>query len=252
MNDERLQELLAVDALGRLDESETAELDRALAENPSIRDELYDLHETAALLAYGVEQAPPRPEVREAVLTRARAVGLQELPPQAASWRNRVSLLFGGVAASAVVAAAIIAVMLGGRIAELERRAELGSERTSQEVAVLQSLVDDRQAAIRLSGTKNAPGASAFLLMTPDDNVAILVCSGLKRLSSDHAYQLWLTNSDQKLSGGVVNADYYGFALLIVRSPMPTSEFQSFGMTVEPAEGSLGPTGDKVLGGGFQ
>ena len=254
MSDERLQELLAADALGRLDESERAELDRALTDNPSAVDELNDLYETAALLAYGVEPAEPRPEIRDAVLSRARAARVYESPSADSSWRNRVSLLFGGVAAAGVVAALAIAVLLGGRIAELESRAELGTERTSQEVAVLQTLVDDQQSAIRLSGTDNAPKASAFLLMTPDENVAVLVCSGLTRLASDRGYQLWLNNADKnvKLSGGVVNADYYGFALLVVNSPMPISEFKSFGVTVEPLEGSPKPTGDPVLRSGSQ
>ena len=90
--------------------------------------------------------------------------------------------------------------------------------------------------------------------MTPDENVAVLVCSGLTRLASDRGYQLWLNNADKnvKLSGGVVNAAYYGFALLVVNSPMPISEFNSFGVTVEPLEGSPKPTGDPVLRSGSQ
>ena len=251
MNDERLQELLAAAALGRLDETERAQLDKALAEDSSIRDWLDELHETAALLAYGAEPAPLRFEVREAVLSRARASRVEEPPPDAAGWKNPLSLIFAGLSASAVAAAVVIAILLGGSLVEMEGRVAAERERTSEQVAVLQALVEDRRTAISLSGTENAPDASAYLLMTKNQNVALLVCSGLKTLSPDRAYQLWLANADGKMSGGMVNADSDGFAMMIVRSPMPFSMFQSFGVTVEPVEGSPGPTGDMVLGSDF-
>ncbi len=251
MNDERLQELLAAAALGRLDETEREQLDGALAEDPSIRGRLDELHETSALLMHGAEPVMPRVEVREALLSRARAARAEGSPQVAAGWKNPLSLILAGLSASAVAAAVIIALLLGGSLVEMEGRVAAERERTSEQVAVLQALVEGRRTAISLRGTQNAPGASAFLLMTNDQNVAVLVCSGLKTLSSDRAYQLWLTNADQKMSGGMVNADSDGFAMLIVRSPMPLSTFQSFGVTVEPVEGSSGPTGDMVLGSDF-
>ncbi len=247
MNDERLQELLAAAALGRLDETERAALDKALVEDPSLHDELDELHETAALLVWGVEPVRPRSEVREAVLRRVRDARVEELRP-ATGWRNSLSLIFAGVSAVAVAAAVVIAVLLGGRLAEMEGAAVAGRERASKQVAALQTLVEDGGAGITLSGTENAPDATAFLLMTSDKNVAVLICSGLKKLSPDRAYQLWLANPDGKMSGGMLNADSDGFAMMVVQSPMPFSMFQSFGVTVEPAEGSPGPTGDMVLG----
>ena len=246
MNEDRLQELLAAAALGRLDDSERVALDGALAEDPSIRDRLDELHETTGLLIWGVEPVRPRFELRQAVLSRARVARVEELRP-ATKW-NPLSLIFAGLSAVAVGAAVIITVLLGGRLAEMEGRAVAQRERASDQVAALQALVEDRTTAISLSGTENAPDASAFLLMTSDKNIAVLVCSGLNKLSPDRAYQLWLANADGKMSGGMVNADSYGFAMMIVRSPMPFSMFQSFGVTVEPVEGSPGPTGDMVLG----
>ncbi len=247
MNDERLQELLAAAALGHLDETDRAALDRALAEDPSLHDGLDELNETAALLAYGVEPAAPDIRVREAVLRRARDARVEE-PRPAPGWRNSLSLIFAGLSAVAVAAAVVIAVLLGGRLAEMEGATVAGRERASKQVAALQTLVEDGGAGITLSGTENAPDATAFLLMTSDKNVAVLICSGLKKLSPDRAYQLWLANPDGKMSGGMLNADSDGFAMMVVQSPMPFSMFQSFGVTVEPAEGSPGPTGDMVLG----
>ena len=248
MNDERLQELLAAAALGHLDETDRAALDKALSQDPSLNNELDDLSETAALLAWGVEPVRPRFEIRRAVLRRARRARVEELRPVDSGWRNPLSLIFAGLSAVAVAAAVVIAVLLGGRLAEMEGAAVAGRERASKQVAVLQTLVEDGGAGITLSGTENAPGATAFLLMTSDKNVAVLICSGLKKLSPDRAYQLWLANPGGKMSGGMLSADSDGFAMMVVESPMPFSMFQSFGVTVEPAEGSPGPTGDMVLG----
>ncbi|MCY4108825.1 MAG: anti-sigma factor [Chloroflexi bacterium] len=248
MNDERLQELLAAAALGHLDETDRAALDKALAEDPSLHDEFDELNETAALLAYGVEPAALDLRVREAVLRRARDARDEALRPVDSGWRNPLSLIFAGLSAVAVAAAVVIAVLLGGRLAEMEGATVAGRERASKQVAALQTLVEDGGAGVTLSGTENAPDATAFLLMTSDKNVAVLICSGLKKLSRDRAYQLWLANPDGKMSGGMLNADSDGFAMMVVQSPMPFSMFQSFGVTVEPAEGSPGPTGDMVLG----
>ena len=163
MSDERLQELLAADALGRLDDSERAELDRALTDNPSAVDELNDLYETAALLAYGVEPAEPRPEVRDAVLSRARAARVYESPSADSSWRNRVSLLFGDVAAAGVVAALAIAVLVGGRIAELEteRNWEPSGPRRKWPFCKLSSMINSLPSGYREPITPRKPAHSS-------------------------------------------------------------------------------------------
>lgn len=187
VNDERLQELLAAAALGTLDESERAALDKALVEDPSLHDELDELNETSALLAWGAEPVRTRFEIRQAVLRQARDARVEE-PRPAPGWRNSLSLIFAGLSAVAVAAAVVIAVLLGGRLAEMEGAAVAGRERASKQVAALQTLVEDGGAGITLSGTENAPDATAFLLMTSDKNVAVLICSGLKKLSPDRAY----------------------------------------------------------------
>ena len=128
------------------------------------------------------------------------------------------------MAALAVAAAVVIAVLLGGRIAELEDRSGRARERTTNQVAALEALAQDSGNAVRLVGTENAPGALGFLLMTSDERVAVLVCSGLQRMPSGKAYQLWLNKADGKVSGRLVNAGYCGFALLVVRSPEPISD----------------------------
>ena len=201
----------------------------------------------------GAEKAAARPHGAATRWPPRGRMARQPAGRRAAAWRgNPLAAAFAGVAGLAVAAAVVIAVLLGGRIAELEDRTGRARDRTTEQVAVLEALAMGRGNAVRLVGTENAPEAVGFLLMTSDERVAVLVCSGLERMPSGKAYQLWLNRADTKMSGGLVNADYYGFALLVVRSPEPISRFQTFGMTIEPEGGSAGPTGAKVMGGGFQ
>ena len=252
MNEERLQELLAAEGLGSLDPEDRRALDEALEGDPRLRQQLDDLREAAESLGFGVDPSDPEPSIRVRVL-RMAADSRSGGGRRAAAWRgNPLAAAFAGVAGLAVAAAVVIAVLLGGRIAELEDRTGRARDRTTEQVAVLEALAMGRGNAVRLVGTENAPEAVGFLLMTSDERVAVLVCSGLERMPSGKAYQLWLNRADTKMSGGLVNADYYGFALLVVRSPEPISRFQTFGMTIEPEGGSAGPTGAKVMGGGFQ
>jgi anti-sigma-K factor RskA len=72
----------------------------------------------------------------------------------------------------------------------------------------------------------------------------------LPPLAPDRAYQLWLVNKDgQRVSGGVFSVDAEGYGWLKVWTPQPLGVYQRAGITVEPLDGSPGPTGARVLGG---
>jgi anti-sigma-K factor RskA len=72
---------------------------------------------------------------------------------------------------------------------------------------------------------------------------------GLPRLDPAHQYQLWLVKDGERRSGGVFDADEYGYANLLLRVPRDFRGFTAIGVSVEPAGGSPGPTGDHVAGG---
>ncbi len=61
-------------------------------------------------------------------------------------------------------------------------------------------------------------------------------------------YQLWLIQDGQRTSGAVFSVNKYGYGSVWVSSPEPLSSYSDFGISIEPAGGSPGPTGDKVLG----
>jgi anti-sigma-K factor RskA len=119
MGDDQLRELLALEAVGALTETEWAELDAAIEDRPDLRAELESLRGAAATLADAVSEPPPS-QLRARVLDTIAATP-QEPPlpsaerpvapvvPITAARRHRW-VRWGAVAAAA--AAAIIAVLV--------------------------------------------------------------------------------------------------------------------------------------------
>jgi anti-sigma-K factor RskA len=102
---------------------------------------------------------------------------------------------------------------------------------------------------VALKGTTSAPGASGIMVISQEGMAGTLIVDGLPVLSTAHQYQLWLMKDGKRTSGGLFYVGQGGYGILVVQSPGSLLNFSSFGITVEPAGGSPGPTGAKVLGG---
>jgi anti-sigma-K factor RskA len=101
---------------------------------------------------------------------------------------------------------------------------------------------------IPLAGTETAPQATGLIVISADGEHGTLVADGLATLGQDQQYQLWLIKDGERTSGGVFSVNQEGYGSLWVESPQPLSSYSAFGITIEPAGGSPGPTGNKVLG----
>lgn len=86
-------------------------------------------------------------------------------------------------------------------------------------------------------------------LYEPERRFAVLHMWGLDPLESGQEYQAWLVRPDgSRVSGGVFAADPNSlFTSAVLNTPGPVGEFSGLGVTVEPAGGSLTPTGPRVL-----
>jgi anti-sigma-K factor RskA len=122
-------------------------------------------------------------------------------------------------------------LFLWGRLNEIER--------VSQSVIL----------SIPLQGTDATPQAVGMLVVSQDGEHGTLVVDGLPALDEMSQYQLWLIRDEQRTNGGIFSVDEEGYGNLWVSSPEPLLSYSAFGITVEPAGGSPGPTGVKVLGG---
>ena len=101
---------------------------------------------------------------------------------------------------------------------------------------------------IRLEGTEVAPEASGVIYISADGQNGAIIVDKMPQLGEAQQYQLWLIADGQRTSGAVFSVPADGYQTVLVESPRPLREYGAFGITVEPAGGSPGPTGDRVLG----
>jgi anti-sigma-K factor RskA len=101
---------------------------------------------------------------------------------------------------------------------------------------------------ISLQGTEGAPDATGIIYISADGQNGAIIVDKLLQLDEAQQYQLWLIADGQRTSGAVFSVPADGYQTVLVESPRPLREYGAFGITVEPAGGSPGPTGDRVLG----
>jgi anti-sigma factor RsiW len=240
-----------------------------------------DLAEAAHVLARQVPQVEPPAGLRARVLAAATAVESPALaertqaaapiapslissprppitptphpavaaPPRRPAAVSRLRIPLAAIAAAVAVASLAWAGTLQAQLSSQQaafERLERRSERYDRIVAVLQS-PELRVAA--LSGTQDAPGAEGRLMIDPSSETGMLVVRNLPPVPLDRAYQLWYVSDSGRRSGGVVHPDEQGNGYFFVRVPRDLDPYRDVGMTEEPASGSEGPTGQRVLRG---
>jgi hypothetical protein len=215
---------LSGEAVDSLTPQERAELDelRTLLEtpatweepDPALEDRIVSTIADEARRERGAQTAPPaaaKPKTR-------RVLGI--------SWPlRRPALAFGGLAtaAAAIVVAIVLAVSGGGSPAPL-------------------------QFAMVVSGTSLAPGAhgSATLTKMTSGWEIQLSATGLPHLSGGRYYQAWLKNA----AGVLVPVGTFNDAEhVILWSGAPVTQFRSFSVTEQLANGNPASSGRRVLVG---
>jgi anti-sigma-K factor RskA len=234
-NETHIHELLPAYALGILTEVETAQVDDHLAICAACRAELRQYQTVADELPLALVQATPRPALKmnlmKEIHNRRQKTVSSFRPSLIQSWGSflRRSFPAWGLALIAVLA-------LGNLL--LWRRTNLVSGRNASSMRV-----------VALANTKDSPQAVGSLMLNPSGEYGTLVVDGLPVLEIGYQYQVWLKLGDQRISGGLFSANADGYASLELAAPLPLNQYQSVGITIEPAGGSSGPTGAKVLGG---
>ncbi len=99
-----------------------------------------------------------------------------------------------------------------------------------------------------LTATETAPGAQGVIEVMGNGRQATLTVTGLPELDPTNQYQLWLIQDGQRTSGGVFSVRADGSQTITINAPQPLPDYAAFGITIEPAGGSPGPTGERVLG----
>lgn len=89
--------------------------------------------------------------------------------------------------------------------------------------------------------------ASALISWVDGSEIGSLFVNGLPTLPQDQTYQLWLVNDEQTISLGTFKVGADGAGALIFQSPVPITNYQTIGISVEQSQGSENPTTPHVV-----
>jgi anti-sigma-K factor RskA len=239
LNEVHVIEWLPAYALGSLENIEADQVAEHLATCPECRAELLPYATVAEQLALAAPDGMPPASLKGRILDQLQTRRLEPAVAPRRSWWQMVAGLFQkatpawGIASLALVVLLVISNLWWWQRAD---RAEPAVDAGGMQV-------------IAMVGTEAAPEAVGTLVISGDGEYGTLVVDGLPALDAEHQFQLWLIRDGQRTSGGVFSVNAEGYGALWISSPDPLSSYPGFGITIEPAGGSPGPTGDKVLGG---
>ncbi len=255
MAEEHVFDLLPGYALGILDGDDLQKVYRHLPQCARCREELSTYVQAADQLALAVPQQTPPPGLRAKVLQRvagaaepAQIVKPVDHPRAGRPYESsrpglfdrlravlspRLGWALGAVAVILLLFLAINNVLLWQRVNALQAQVPGGESRM-----------------VHLTGTQNAPRTTGYLLVFEGDNYGTLTVEDAPIPDANHQYQIWLIKDGKRTSGGVFDVSDKGYGVLEIIANQPLTNYQSFGITLEPKGGSPAPTGKKILGGG--
>ncbi len=225
-------ESLPAYALGCLEHEEAEEVRKHLLSCVSCRADLLSLEEVSTLLAYAAPREFPSPALKHSLLTPLYSV-------KGYTWFVRLLSHFPRLVPATSLMAVVLVVILGYSNLVFWRQAK--SPTLFEEFAGYPFVL--------LKGTEVMPEAEGRLIADFDSKQGLLLVDSLSLLDNALQYQLWLIHNGERTSGGAFSVNGRGMACVLVSSGQPLSDYDSFGITIEPYGGSTGPTGKKVLGG---
>jgi anti-sigma-K factor RskA len=237
-NDVHMIELLPAYALGCLEEEEAVQVAEHLATCPECRVELLSYQAVVDRLVLAVPHVAPPAELKQKVMGGLQTSRIEPAIGPRRFWWQRLAGLFQSAPAWGIASLALVVLLVLSNLWWWQRA---GGDRPITTPGGMQ--------VVAMVGTDSAPDAVGTLVVSQDGEYGTLVVDGLPSLDQSHQYQLWLIRDGQRTSGGVFSVNPEGYGALWLSSSEPLSSYSAFGVTIEPAGGSPGPTGDKVLGG---
>ena len=236
------QDNLAAYALGALDPEETAALEAHLQTCESCRDELADYRQVSSALPASLPPRQPPARLRRAL--QKEIAGQASRERKGFNWSS-TRLVFAGLMVALVALNAFTVYQL---YTIKQEQAEMDAQRASEQTAISMLAYPSTQT---LAFAEN--GVSGSLLVDKQRNLVAVFAWNLAPLPAGKAYQMWLIDpkGDRTSGGFLVPEANYPFVMAVVRSPQPLSNFTGFGVTLEPAGGSVAPTGPRIFKVGF-
>jgi negative regulator of sigma E activity len=244
MTDDELREMLALEAVGALSDTERAELDAAIEDRPDLRAELDSYRGAAAMMGEAVSEEPP-PDLRARVLETI-AVTPQEpalpapdaapdepdvapvVPITAGRRRRHQWLRWGGIAAAAAAVAVAVVVV-----------SPFGGDDAGDHIADV--LEDPNARTIELTGELSG----LRLVFSDAAGSTVLEGQGVEAPEGDDVFELWRiagTTPEPMIREFRPEGD--GSVAVLMEDVNPGDDV--FAVTQEPAGGSDEPTSDPI------
>jgi hypothetical protein len=243
-----VRELLEEYALGALEPSEHAEVERHLAACPECREQARELEALAGRLPSALASASalePPPPLRERVLAAVDEAEQPPLPRRRALPRRALAI---------ALAAAVPALALGwvagyqqASASESDRRNELARMLGVEELVfeVVDSRVTDK-AFLRTTRDEGPFARSYGKLYTRRDlRDVVAFAARLPQATEGRAYHLWLTVGGRTELAGVLTV-HDGFGLVVLKAPRPGPRYDAALLTLQEP-GTAAPAGTRVL-----
>jgi anti-sigma-K factor RskA len=224
MDTERIDELIALAALGELSAADERELDAAARDDPSLAAQLGEAIAVAATLQRTAAEQPPvglRASVLDAIAaTPQEQIGATVVPFERAHRRLLKPIL--------AAAAAVLLLVAGAVVVTQRDRGPDG----------ILAVIEAPDAVTRV--LDGALGGTLLVTYSPSEGAVVVEGQGVPVPAATSTYQLWVIRDDQPTSAGIFRPDDAGVVLARLDDVDPTSA--TLGVTEEPAGGSESPT----------
>ena len=235
---DELVELIPAYALNSLDADDAQAVSRHLASCEACQAELTAYEEVVGVLPLATAEVTPPTALKGRLMDRVQAQPAAEpadLEAQLPWWQQAVASFQAWLAGPRWRPALLLVVLI----------LAIGNIYFWREATQPSPTAWRR---IGLQGTEVAPEATGIIYISADGRNGTIIVDKLPQLDDSRQYQLWLIADSDRTDGGVFSVPADGYQAMLIESPRPLREYSAFGITIEPAGGSPGPTGDRVLG----
>lgn len=241
--------------LGTLSPEEAADFEARLATTPELRQRVDEAKVVPWLLAGSVPQISPSADLRARILAAAAAEGAASTPAPPPQPVTALSGRRPGRSSRLApwerwltAAALLLALGLGTwNVQQQQQLARQQAELAQQEAALLALGGAERFWTMR-GVLERAPAATSTLALNSAEKQTVLIVRGFPPPPPGATYQVWVILNGQPVSvGSFTPSGPESEHTLVIPSDL-TGVTQA-AITIEPAPGSLGPTGPVVMGG---
>ena len=231
---------------------ERADFERHVLTCEQCREDVRGLREAAGQLAVA-SAIPPRPALREQIVRAAERT--RQLPPvvdgerahrrpsrlgaAATRWGPSTRPWLARLAVVAATALTVTAIVLGVHLSVVQSRMSAMERRDSAIAAILGA-----HDATTLTAEVRT-GGMATLVMSHRARALVFTATGLPKLPSSKAYELWLMSPAGTVAAGMLPPDHHGMSGPVVVGRLAPGD--KLGLTIEPSAGTGKPTSAPVV-----